>query len=98
MYIKIKKYKDYPDRSYLQVVEAYREEGKVRNRTVLNLGRFDTNDAVDRVNNLLKILMPYSTTLVPELDLEKDLAAKDTKTFGPLLIFQKLWLATYSPS
>lgn len=90
MYIKVKKYKDYPDRSYLQVVESYREEGKVRNRTVLNLGRFDNNDALNRVNNLLKILLPYSSE-IQSMDISKDIIPRASKQFGPLLIFQKLW-------
>lgn len=90
MYVKIKKYKDYPGRSYLQVVESYREEGKVRNRTVLNLGRFDNGDALSSVNNLLNILLPYSDQL-NLCSVEKDIVPKQSKQWGPLLIFQKLW-------
>ncbi len=90
MYIKIKKYKDYPDRAYLQVVESYREEGKVRNRTVLNLGRFDNGDAVEQVNQLMRVLLPYSTEST-SLDIELDIIPQDSKQYGPLLVFQKLW-------
>ena len=86
MYIKIKKYKNYPDRTYLQVVESYREEGKVRNRTVLNLGRFDNGDAVEQ-DNLMRILLPYSTEHV-SVDIESELIPKDS-TMGSPFSFSK---------
>ena len=90
MYVKIKKYRDYPDRQYLQIVESYREGARVRNRTVLNLGRFDNGDAIDRVNKFLKILLPYSSETTA-LDIDTDLIPKNSKQIGPLMVFKKLW-------
>ena len=90
MYVKLKKYKDYPNRQYLQVVESYRDGENVRNRTVLNLGRFDNGDAVERINGLLKILLPYSNEIM-KIDIEKDIHCKSSKQIGPFLIFKKLW-------
>ena len=90
MYLKYKKYKDYPHRVYLQVVESYREGKKVKNRTLLNLGRFDNNDAVDKVNKFLKLLLPVADQ-VQELDPRKDIHPLQTKQYGPLLVFKELW-------
>lgn len=90
MYIKVKKYKDYPERSYLQIVESYREDKKVRNRVVLNLGRFDTPDAIGKIEQMIETLLPLSTKY-SDLDLKRDISAIESKQFGPLLIFQKLW-------
>ncbi len=90
MYLKYKRYKEHPDRVYLQVVESVREGSYVRKKTILSLGRFDNNDAVDRVNNLLKTLLPVATELQP-IDCKKDIIPYNSKQIGPLLIFKSLW-------
>jgi hypothetical protein len=58
MYIKYKRYKENPDRVYLQLVESIREGSYVRKKTVLSFGRIDNGDALIRVNKLLKTLLP----------------------------------------
>ena len=91
MHIKIKKYKEHPDRKYLQVVESFRQNGKVKKKTILNLGRFDNEEALGNINNLLRILLPLTPNHSSEINLLTDLSAKETKQLGPLLVFQKLW-------
>jgi len=90
MYLKYKKYKEHPDRVYLQVVESIREGNYIRKKTVLSLGRFDNNDAVERVNKLLEALLPVSTNVQP-LDYKNDIIPYNTKQIGPLLVFKSLW-------
>ena len=41
---------------YVRVVEAYRENGKTRHRTVLNLGRRDMLAAHLDLNKLMRLL------------------------------------------
>nr|WP_129410082.1 hypothetical protein [Marinitoga lauensis] len=43
---------------YLRIVESYRENGKIKQRTVANLGRIDSfseNEAKNIVNKLIQI-------------------------------------------
>ncbi len=94
MYLKYKRYKEHPNRVYLQVVESVREGSYVRKKTILSLGRFDNNDAVDRVNNLLKTLLPVATELQP-IDCKKDIIPYNSKQIGPLLIFKSLWIKMF---
>jgi len=91
MYVKIKKYKENFTRSYLQLVESFREGNKVRNRIVLNLGRLDNNESVERVNEFMRLLGPFSSVKSDSIDLEKDLTPLCTRQYGPLVVFQKLW-------
>ncbi len=90
MYLKYKKYKQHPDRVYLQLVESIREGKYVRKKTVLSFGRIDNGDAVERVNKLLRALLPAATD-VQELNPTKDINPLCTKQYGPLLVFKELW-------
>jgi transposase len=71
---------------YLRVVEAYRENGKVKQRTIADLGRRDMLSAV--LPNLRRIL---EGTPKLEGQGEKDVAILDTFTWGPLLVARKLF-------
>ena len=84
MYLKFKKYKEHPNRVYLQLVESIREGKRVRKKTVLSLGRFDNGDSVNRINKLMKALLPHAT-VVQNLDYKNDIAPLRTKSYGCLL-------------
>jgi transposase len=71
---------------YLRVVEAYRENGKVKQRIIADLGRRDMLSAV--LPNLRRIL---EGTPKLEGQEEKDVDILDTFTWGPLLVAGKLF-------
>ena len=90
MYIKYKKYKEHPDRVYLQLVESIREGSYIRKKTVLSFGRIDNGDAFDRVNKLLKALLPVGTEIT-SFNPSEDINPLSSKQYGPLLVFKELW-------
>lgn len=90
MYLKYKRYKEHPDRIYLQLVESIREGSYVRKKTVLSFGRVDNGDAIERVNVFLKALLPVGSDIT-NLDPHNDIIPMATKQYGPLLVFKKLW-------
>jgi transposase len=71
---------------YLRVVEAYREDGKVKQRTIADLGRKDL---------LLAVLPQLERILkgIPKLDGEADddIAVLDASTWGPVLAVRTLF-------
>jgi len=76
-------------RTYLQVVEAVREKGKVRQKVVLNLGRIEDlqEGSLDR---LIKSLAKYSKKKWIQTEAEK-LMVHQAREWGPDLIFRHLW-------
>src|ERR1700758_2636458 len=74
---------------YVRVVEAYRENGKTRHRTVLNLGRRDLLAAHLDLTKLTRLLHGEAS---PEGGIDRDdvcaLAAWD---WGPMLAARHLW-------
>jgi len=71
---------------YLRVVEAYRENGKVKQRIIADLGRRDMLSAV--LPNLRRIL---EGTPKLEGQEENEVDILDTFTWGPLLVARKLF-------
>jgi transposase len=71
---------------YLRVVEAYREEGKVKQRIIADLGRRDLLAAI--LPNLRRIL---EGTPKLEGQEENDVDILDTFTWGPLLVVRRLF-------
>ena len=71
---------------YLRVVEAYRENGKVKQRIIAELGRRDMLSAL--LPNLRRIL---EGTPKLEGQEENDVDILDTFTWGPLLVARKLF-------
>ena len=71
---------------YVRVVEAYRDNGKVRQRVVADLGRRD----------LLEALLPKLRRLLqgtPRIDglAEEDVEVLDASTWGPILVLRYLF-------
>jgi len=71
---------------YLRVVEAYREEGKVKQRIIADLGRRDLLAAI--LPNLRRIL---EGTPKLEGQEENDIDILETFTWGPLLVVRRLF-------
>jgi transposase len=77
---------------YLQIVRNYREGGKVRQQIIGTLGRRDRLLASGELDGLLKSLAGFSEKLrVVEAIRETGLAARTAKTWGPALVFGRLW-------
>ncbi len=71
---------------YLRVVEAYREDGKVKQRTIADLGRKDLLLAVlPQLERILKGL--------PKIDgqADDDISVRDASTWGPVLAVRTLF-------
>jgi hypothetical protein len=77
---------------YLQIVRTYREGGKVRQQIIGTLGRRDRLLASGELDGLLRSLAGFSQKLrVVEAVRESGLAARTAKTWGPALVFGRLW-------
>ena len=77
---------------YVRVVEAFRENGKTRHRTVLNLGRRDLLAAHLDLHKLMRLLHGDTAATSPVSDIRPDdvhaVAAWD---WGPALVARHLW-------
>src|SRR5215469_18544904 len=74
---------------YVRVVEAYRENGKNKHRTIINLGRKDLLAAhldLDKLNRLLHGDKPAKPTAEGD-----DVGAIGAWDWGPMLVAAHLW-------
>jgi transposase len=74
---------------YVRVVEAYREHGKTRHRTVLNLGRRDLLAAHLDLNKLTRLL--HGDAVCDDRVRREDVQAIAAWDFGPMLAVGHLW-------
>jgi len=78
--------------SYLQIVESYRDEGRVRRRVTATLGRLDLLAAGGTLDALLRSLSRYSQKArVPGAWRAGELETGPVMKIGPDLIFSRLW-------
>ncbi len=82
----IRKIKNKTGTTYYHLVESYREGKKVRQRTLLSLGK--TGDGT--LDKLLKATARYQDA-VSVAELAKDISVDKTFILGPLLILEKLF-------
>src|SRR6516162_5546665 len=83
---------EYGSYEYLQLVESERRDGTVRQRVLANLGRLDQLVAEGTVDSLLQSLAKFSDRLrVVEKVRTEGLEAHATKSWGPALVFERLW-------
>lgn len=91
MYTRTKTFtnKDGSQRTYIQIVEAVRENGKVRQKVLLNMGRIEDvqNGELDR---LITSLAKFSKKKWIQAEAEKFLV-HNAKEWGLELIFRHLW-------
>jgi hypothetical protein len=79
-------------REYLQIVESRRDGGAVRQRVIATLGRRDELVADGRLDGLLTSLAKFSERLrVVERVRSDGLEAHAAKSWGPALVFERLW-------
>jgi transposase len=92
MYLKevSQKNKDGTLRTYLQLVQSRRVNGKPRQVLLVNLGRVDGDDGKEKIDKLTQALVEASTRLAL-FDAGRDLQADWSKEYGPVLIFKRLW-------
>ena len=83
MYIRITK--NQKGEAYYHLVESYRKDGKVKQRTLLSLGRVEEG----RLEELSKALSKHLDT-IHVLDLAKHIDVKEAYIYGPLLILERL--------
>ena len=77
---------------YLQVVESVRDGTRVRQRVIGNLGRRDQIVADGTLDGLLRSLAKFSERLrVVERVRAQGLHAHQARTWGPALVFERLW-------
>ena len=77
---------------YLQIVESFRQRGKPRQRVIATLGKRDMLVASGAVDGLLQSLARFSEKLrVVEAVRTQGIAARSSKSWGPALVFDRLW-------
>ena len=89
MFVRIKKS---GPRQYLELVESYREDGKVRQRVLLNLGRLDFLRDTNAAELIAAALAKYSDEVAVISALRQDnQSVVWDKEWGAYLVFRKLW-------
>ena len=77
---------------YLQIVESVRDGDRVRQRVIANLGRREQLIADGTLDALLQSLAKFSERLrVIEKVREHGVRAHASRTWGPALVFDRLW-------
>jgi hypothetical protein len=77
---------------YLQIVRAVRDGTRVRQELVASLGRRDLQLATGQLDRLVQALARFSTRLlVVEAAKDARFVAREAKSWGPALVFGRLW-------
>src|SRR5512145_40840 len=77
---------------YLQIVRSVRDGDRVRQELVASLGRRDLLVATGKLDNLLQAVVRFSTRLkLVEAAKDERFVARAAKSWGPALIFGRLW-------
>jgi transposase len=71
--------------AYYHLVESYREDGKVKQRTLMSLGRVEDG----KLDQLAEAISKHSEKL-SVFNLAKDVDVKDTYILGPLLVLRRM--------
>jgi len=87
---KLSKNKDGSVREYLQVVESRRINGEPRHVVLLTLGNIRDPEVQKMRDDLIQALAA-SSEKIEILNLEKDLSADWSKSWGLGLVFERLW-------
>jgi hypothetical protein len=77
---------------YLQIVRSVRDGARVRQELVASLGRRDLLVATGKLDSLVQALARFSTRLkVIEAAKDARFVAREAKSWGPALVFGRLW-------
>ena len=80
------------NRTYLQIVESYRDLGRVRQRVIATLGRLDRLQEEGKLESLLQSAARFAEgLLVLSAHREGELPEVRSQRIGPVLIFERLW-------
>jgi transposase len=71
--------------AYYHLVESYRQDGKVKQRTLMSLGRVEDG----KLDQLAEAISKHSKKL-SVFNLTKDVDIKDTYVLGPLLVLRRM--------
>lgn len=78
--------------TYLMIVESFREQGKVKQRTICNLGRLDKLKKTGKLEGLLKSADRFSDhCAVLSAHNRGETITTKTSRIGASLIFERLW-------
>ena len=92
MYIRVTRSRKEGGREYLQLARTYRDGKKVRQQILATLGRRDVLEATGTLNRLVDSLARFSERIkVVDVVKREGLAARESKSWGPSLIFERLW-------
>lgn len=75
---------------YVQIIENYRKEGKIRQRIVFSLGRKDQIDP-GKISQLMEHLEKFSEKLMVLRKDDPDLVVKWSRPYGLPFLYQRLW-------
>lgn len=82
-------------RSYLQIVEGYREGGKVKQRVVATLGRLDRLRESGQLEDLIASGARFSDKIsVIGAHMRGEVAVRSSLAIGPGTVFHRLWVET----
>ncbi len=82
-------------RTYLQIAENRREDGKVRQRVIATLGRLDQLEAAGHLDGLLRSGAKFATSaLLLSAHGKGQLPTIETRRIGAGLVFERLWEET----
>lgn len=77
---------------YLHIVENYREDGRVRQRIVGSLGRLEDLQESGNLEQVVRQLVEHCPAVrILEAEAGGTLQVTSDKTWGPVLIFERLW-------
>ena len=80
------------ERTYLQIVESYRDAGRVKQRVIVTLGRLDQLQASGQLDSLLQSGARFAENLlVVSAHRDGELSSIRNQRIGPVLIFERLW-------
>jgi len=80
------------DKTYLQIVESYREGQKVCQRVMSNLGRLDRLQETGKLDSLLRSGLRFSKKLaVLDAHAKGKCVTTNTRKIGPPLLFERFW-------
>lgn len=89
MFVRIKKA---GPRTYLCIVESYREGKRIKQRTIANLGRFDHLRQSGQLEALIRSLAKFSERMAVLSAFKEDQSLRCwAKQWGNLLVFRRLW-------
>ena len=84
MYIKVTK--NQSGQAYYHLVESYRDGGKVRQRTLLSLGKVGE----DRIDELITALSRHRE-IMTVIEMAKAVSVEETYILGPLLVIKQVF-------